>query len=59
VRVWRLRDAKARLSALIQAACEQGPQDISVRGRTVVVMVSKELFDRLTAQRPPTAGDAG
>lgn len=48
VRVWRMRDAKARLSALVQAACEQGPQEITVRGRTVVVVVSKEAFDRLT-----------
>lgn len=57
VRVWRLRDAKARLSALIEAACEQGPQEITLRGRTVVVVVSKECFDRLMAQAPQGAGE--
>jgi prevent-host-death family protein len=33
---------------LVKHAALQGPQDITVHGRSVAVVVSRELFDRLS-----------
>ena len=45
---WQLQAAKARFSELVKHAALQGPQDITVHGRSVAVVVSRELFDRLS-----------
>ncbi|MBE2243378.1 MAG: type II toxin-antitoxin system Phd/YefM family antitoxin [Burkholderiaceae bacterium] len=44
---WQMQAAKARFSELVKHAAQQGPQDITVHGRSVAVVVSRELFDRL------------
>lgn len=43
---WPVAKAKARLSALIDQAIEEGPQTITRRGRKAVVVVSVELWER-------------
>lgn len=45
---WQMQTAKARFSELVKHAALQGPQDITVHGRSVAVVVSRELFDRLS-----------
>lgn len=43
-----MQAAKARFSELVKHAAQQGPQDITVHGKSVAVVVSRELFDRLS-----------
>ena len=45
---WQMQDAKARLSEVVKRAERDGPQDITLHGRSVAVVVSRELFDRLS-----------
>lgn len=47
MQTWRIQDAKARLSELVKSAQSQ-PQDITVHGKSVAVVVSRETFDRLS-----------
>jgi len=42
-----MQDAKARLSELVKSAQLQ-PQDITVHGNSVAVVVSRETFNRLS-----------
>lgn len=44
----QMQAAKARFSELVKHAAQEGPQDITVHGRSVAVVVSRELFDRLS-----------
>lgn len=44
---WQMQDAKARMSEVVKKA-QQQPQDITVHGRSVAVVVSRETYDRLT-----------
>lgn len=44
---WQLQEAKARMSELVKKAQEQ-PQQITVHGKSVAVVVSREDFDRLS-----------
>ena len=48
--VWQMQEAKARLSELVKCAQSEGPQDITLHGRSVAVVVSRELFDRLSGR---------
>jgi len=47
MRRWQLQAAKARFSELVREAAREGPQDITVHGRSVAVVISRELFDQL------------
>jgi prevent-host-death family protein len=47
---WQLQDAKAKLSEVVKATGE-GPQEITVRGRSVAVVLSRAEFDRLKRKR--------
>ena len=49
---WQLQQAKARLSEVIQRACSDGPQTITLRGKEKVVVVSSDEYERLTCPRP-------
>jgi len=53
MRRWQLQEAKARLSEVVKSSQREGPQEISVRGETAAVVVSKAEFDRLRRRRPP------
>lgn len=52
MQVWQLQEAKARLSEVIQKAINEGPQDISLRGRPAVVVLSHAEYERLTRPKP-------
>jgi prevent-host-death family protein len=43
-----MQTAKARFSELVKRAAQEGPQDITLHGRSVAVVVSRELFDRFS-----------
>lgn len=47
MRTWQIQQAKARMSELIERAQSQ-PQDITRRGKSVAVVMSREAFDRLS-----------
>ncbi|MDA8346468.1 MAG: type II toxin-antitoxin system Phd/YefM family antitoxin [Thermaerobacter sp.] len=44
--IWTVAEAKARLSKLIDNAQSKGPQTITKNGRTAVVVVSTEEWER-------------
>ena len=50
-RSWPLQDAKARFSELIRKAQSEGPQHVTVHGRSTVVVLSEEEYSRLTGAR--------
>ena len=45
---WQMQAAKARFSELVKHAALQGPQDITLHGRSVAVLLSREIFDSLS-----------
>ena len=47
MQTWQMQDAKARLSEVLRRAERDGPQNITLHGRSVAVMLSRESFDRL------------
>lgn len=44
---WQMQDAKARLAEVVKCAQSEGPQNITVHGRRVAVVLSMEAYDRL------------
>lgn len=49
---WQVQEAKARFSALLRHAAEEGPQAITVRGRPAAVVLSIREYERLTGPKP-------
>lgn len=47
MQTWQMQEAKARLSEVVKKAEAEGPQDITLHGHSVAVMVSRAEFDRL------------
>ena len=48
---WQLQDAKARFSEVFHLTREQGPQRVTKHGRTAVVVLPAEDYERLTAAK--------
>ena len=48
MQTWQMQTAKARFSDVLKRAADAGPQEITVHGRSVAVVVSRDLFDRLS-----------
>lgn len=44
---WQLQEAKARMSELVKKA-QQQPQEITLHGKGVAVLVSRETYERLS-----------
>ncbi len=49
---WQLQEAKARFSKVVRDATLKGPQNITVRGEPVVMIISITEFDKLTKKKP-------
>lgn len=49
---WKFTDAKARLSAVVNAALQEGPQEITVATKAPVVVIAARDFERLTRRSP-------
>lgn len=63
--VWQMQEAKSRLSEVVKEAERDGPQEITVHGRSVAVVLSRADYDRLAGtgeslacfiRRSPLAG---
>lgn len=50
---WQLQEAKAHLSNVVREASSKGPQNITVRGKPVVVIISIQEYYKLTKEKPP------
>ena len=48
MQTWQMQTAKARFSDLMKQAADHGPQEITLHGRPVAVVISREEFDRLS-----------
>jgi prevent-host-death family protein len=44
---WQMQEAKAKISELVKRAQVEGPQEITMHGKSVAVLISRETFDRL------------
>ena len=44
---WQMKTAKARLAEVVKDAQQSGPQEITVHGRPVAVVLSRTDYDRL------------
>ena len=62
---WQMQEAKARLSEVVKDAERAGPQEITVHGRPVAVVLARADYDRLAGtgeslaafmRRSPLAG---
>ena len=53
MQTWQLQEAKARLSELVKRAAKEGPQEITVRGETAAIVVSRAEFEKLKARQTP------
>lgn len=45
---WQLQEAKGKFSEVVKRALKEGPQDITVRGEPVAVVISRQEYTRLT-----------
>ncbi|MBQ1761540.1 MAG: type II toxin-antitoxin system Phd/YefM family antitoxin [Aquincola sp.] len=51
MQTWQMQDAKARLSEVVKRAEQDGPQDITVHGKSVAVVISRAAFERTSGQQ--------
>ena len=49
---WQLQHAKSHLSDLVKAASSGKPQEITLRGKPTVVVLSTELYEKLINPKP-------
>jgi len=47
MQTWQMQEAKARMSEVVKRAQDQ-PQEITLHGKSVAVVISRETFDRLS-----------
>lgn len=48
---WQMQEAKAHLSELVKRATSEGPQDITLHGQSVAVLVSRATFEHLSGNQ--------
>lgn len=48
MQIWQMQEAKARLSEVVKCAETLGPQNITVHGQPVAVVISHALYEKLT-----------
>jgi len=51
MRSWQVHEAKAHFSDLLRNAAYSGPQQITVRGRAVAVVLSTVAYERLRRRK--------
>jgi antitoxin Phd len=52
MRTWQLQQAKAKFSEVVKRAQSQGPQNITVHGEPVAVLISQRDYQKLTHPKP-------
>ena len=50
MQAWQMQDVKARLSEVIKLAEHDGPQEITLHGRPVAVLLSRSAFEELSGR---------
>jgi antitoxin Phd len=50
--IWKLQDAKAKFSKVVDDALKSGPQFVSRRGHKSVVILSVEEYEELVSNKP-------
>ncbi|MCB0036620.1 MAG: type II toxin-antitoxin system Phd/YefM family antitoxin [Anaerolineales bacterium] len=50
--IWKLQDAKAHFSKLVQDALKDGPQFVTRHGKDAVVVLSTAEYEELTSAKP-------
>jgi len=50
MQAWQMQQAKARLSEVIKLAESEGPQEITLHGRPVAVVLSPAEFEKLSGR---------
>ena len=53
---WQMQEAETRLPELIERADTSGPQQITLNGRAVAVVLSRREYDRLAGARESLVG---
>ncbi|MES3023242.1 MAG: type II toxin-antitoxin system Phd/YefM family antitoxin [Pseudomonadota bacterium] len=51
MKTWQMEEAKAHLSELVKGAESEGPQYITLHGRSVAVVVSRSAFESLSGNK--------
>ncbi len=49
---WQLQTAKARLSVLVKRAITEGPQEITIHGKSAAVVLSRADYEKLITRKP-------
>ena len=49
---WKLQDAKAKFSQVVDEALKAGPQYVTRRGREVVVVLSVKEYKKIISKKP-------
>lgn len=49
---WQLQEAKARFSEVVKSSQEEGPQEITVRGKPAAFVISRTDYERLRRRKP-------
>ncbi len=49
---WKLQDAKAKFSQVVENALKTGPQYVTRRGQEAVVILSVKEFQKITTKKP-------
>ena len=52
MQTWQLQKAKAHISDLVREATSGKPQEITLRGKPAVVVLSKECYEKLIHPKP-------
>ena len=52
MKTWQLQDAKAHLSELVKKAFSGQPQEITLRGKPAVVVLSAQQYKKLKHPKP-------
>jgi antitoxin Phd len=50
--IWKLQDAKAKFSKIVDNAMKTGPQFVTRRGEKAVVIVSVEDYEEFVSNKP-------
>lgn len=51
MRNWSLQNAKARFNELVKCAISNGPQNITEHGKSAVIVMSRQEYDKLTKSK--------
>ncbi|MBI5437703.1 MAG: type II toxin-antitoxin system Phd/YefM family antitoxin [Nitrosomonadales bacterium] len=52
MQTWQLQEAKCKFSEVVKRAQSQGPQNITVHGEPVAVLISQRDYQKLTHPKP-------